>query len=126
MNDLAPTSSSRVTLGRTKLVSTRLGLGCAIWPLTCTFDGVVEMLRTAFQVGIRQLDIAPLYGTEEIVGLALKYAGAPQDLVLATKVCAYRDDLGIAYREYSERTVYRSVERSLKRLKVHHLPIVHI
>src|SRR5207253_476291 len=67
-----------------------------------------------------------LYGTEEIVGFALKDAGAPQDLVLATKVCAYRDDLGIAYREYSGQTVYRSVERSLRRLQIHHLPIVHI
>lgn len=126
MNHSVSTTSSCVTLGRTGIISTRLALGCAIWPLVCTYDCVVEVFRTAFQVGIRHLDIAPLYGTEEIVGRALKDAEAPKDVVLATKVCAYKDDLGIAYREYSDRTVYRSVERSLKRLQVHHLPIVHI
>ena len=118
--------ASRVTLGRTNIVSTRLGLGCAIWPLACSYERVVDTVRAACDLGIRYLDIAPLYGTEEVIGRALKDAGAPDDVIVATKVCAYRDDLGIAYREYSGSTVYRSVERSLKGLQRSQLPIVHI
>ena len=61
-----------------------------------------------------------------MVGRALQDAGAPPDLVLSTKCCSYYDDLGIVYRDYSDRTVYRSVERSLKRLRVDHLSAVQI
>jgi D-threo-aldose 1-dehydrogenase len=116
----------RVILGRTGIVSTRLGLGCAGWPLKKPYEQVVDVFRTAFASGIRHIDVAPLYGTEEIVGRALKDAERPNDMVLATKVCSYKDDLGIAYRDYSSRTVYLSVERSLTRLQVDHLSIVHI
>jgi D-threo-aldose 1-dehydrogenase len=113
-----------VTLGRTGIVSTRLGLGTTNWPRQRSYEQVVEVLRAAFDAGIRHLDLAPLYGTEEIIGRALKDANAPSDLVLATKVCSYKDDLGINYREYSDRTVYRSIEKSLKSLQVEFVKIV--
>jgi D-threo-aldose 1-dehydrogenase len=116
----------RVTLGRTGIVSTRLGLGCAVWPLAQAYEMVVEQFRTAFDLGIRHIDVAAKYGTEEVVGRALQDAGAPPDMVLATKVCSYVDDIGICYREYSAETAKRSVERSLKLLRVDHLDIVHI
>ena len=115
-----------VKLGRTGIISTRLGLGCAIWPLTRTYDAVVEIFSAAFELGIRHVDIAPLYGTEEVVGRAMRDAGVPSDVVVATKVCAYKDELGIAYREYSGSTAKRSVERSLTNLRLSHLPIVHL
>jgi D-threo-aldose 1-dehydrogenase len=86
----------------------------------------VEQFRTAFALGIRHIDVAAKYGTEEVVGRALQDAGAPPDMVLATKACSYVDDLGISYREYSAETVKRSVERSLRLLRVDHLDIVHI
>ncbi len=116
----------RVTLGRTGIVSSRLGLGCAVWPAAQPYETVVEQFRTAFALGIRHIDVAAKYGTEEVVGRALHDAGAPPDMVLATKACSYVDDLGICYREYSAETVKRSVERSLKLLRVDHLDIVHI
>jgi D-threo-aldose 1-dehydrogenase len=116
----------RVTLGRTGIVSTRLGLGCAVWPLAQPYETVVEQFRTAFALGIRHIDVAAKYGTEDVVGRALQDAGAPPDMVLATKVCSYVDDLGICYREYSAETAKRSVERSLKLLRADHLDIVHI
>lgn len=115
-----------VTLGRSGIVSSRLGLGCAVWPLAQPYETVVEVFRTAFELGIHHIDVAAKYGTEEVVGRALKDAGAPADMVLATKACSYEDDLGICYREYSAATIQRSVERSLKRLRVDHLDIVHI
>ena len=116
----------RAFLGRTGVVSTRFGLGTAVWPLRRPYDLVVDVFRTAFDAGIRHVDTAPLYRSEEVVGRALHDAGPPDDLVLATKVCAYCDDLGIVYREYSDRTAYRSVERSLKRLGVDRLSLVNI
>jgi D-threo-aldose 1-dehydrogenase len=115
-----------VTLGRTGIVSTRFGIGTAVWPLHQPYDTVVEVFRTAFAAGIRHIDTAPLYGSEPVVGRALQDAGAPADLVLSTKCCSYFEELGIVYREYSDRTAYKSVERSLKRLKVDHLSVVHI
>jgi D-threo-aldose 1-dehydrogenase len=114
----------QVTLGRTGIISTRFGLGTTNWPHRRSYEEVVEVLQAAFAAGIRHIDLAPLYGTEEIIGRGLKDAAAPPDIVLATKVGSYKDDLGIIYREYSDRTVYRSVERSLKRLQVDYLPIV--
>jgi D-threo-aldose 1-dehydrogenase len=116
----------RVTLGRSGIVSTRLGLGCAVWPLAQPYETVVEVFRAAFELGVRHIDVAAKYNTEEIVGRALQDAGAPADRVLATKACSYVDDIGVSYREYSDETAKRSVERSLKRLRVDCLDIVHI
>jgi aryl-alcohol dehydrogenase-like predicted oxidoreductase len=115
-----------IILGRSGLVSSRLGLGFGGWSAGHNLEQLAEVLSYAFEIGIRHLDVAPLYGTEEILGRALKNIDTPPDLVLATKACSYRDDLKIVYREYSDRTVYRSVERSLKRLQVERLSIVHI
>lgn len=115
-----------VVLERTGIVTTRFGIGTAVWPVKRPYDQVIEVFRTAFEAGIRHVDTAPLYRTEEVVGRAIHDAGLPDDAVIATKACAYCDDLGIVYREYSGRTLYRSVERSLKRLGVDSLHIVNI
>jgi D-threo-aldose 1-dehydrogenase len=117
----------KVTLGRTGLTSSKLGLGMAWWPRNVEFKNVVKVLETAFKVGIRHIDLAPLYGSEEIIGNALQHIGYPDDLVLSTKVCAYWDfDLDIEYYAYSPDAVRRSFERSLKRLKIDKFDIVHI
>ena len=116
----------KATLGRTGIVSSRLGLGCAVWPASQPYQTVIDIFRTAFELGIRHIDVTAKYGTEEVVGRALQDAGAPPDMVLATKACSYVDDLGVCYREYSAETVKRSVERSLKWLRADHLDIVHI
>jgi D-threo-aldose 1-dehydrogenase len=126
-----PSSNStvvpKVTLGRTGIVSTKLGLGTAGWPRRVPFEQTVDMLQAAFDAGIRHIDTAPLYHTEEIIGQALREIDVPSDVVLATKAGSYNDiELGIHYNGYRARNIYRSVERSLKRLGVDHLPIVHI
>jgi hypothetical protein len=90
------------------------------------YHQVLDILRTALDLGIRHIDVAPIYGTEEIVGRALHDLGIPKDLVLATKACSYLGELGILHREYPGATVYESVERSLKRLQVDCLDIVHL
>ncbi|MGC9350169.1 MAG: aldo/keto reductase [Anaerolineae bacterium] len=117
----------KVTLGRTGIVSTKLGLGTAGWPRRVPFEQTVEMLQAAFEAGIRHIDTAPLYHTEEIIGQAFQEIDVPSDVVLATKAGSYSDiELGIHYNGYRARHIYRSVERSLKRFGVDYLDIVHI
>jgi len=117
----------KVMLGDTGIVSTKLGLGTAWWPKYTEFNKVVQVVETAFKVGIRHIDIAPLYGSEEIIGNVLEVTGKPEDLVIATKACAYWDfDLDIEYYAYSPEAIKRSVDRSLKRLGVDRFDIIYI
>lgn len=86
-----PAALERVTLGRTGLVTTWLGLGTA--PLGGLYSAVSEeqaqaTLEHAWACGIRLFDTAPLYGfglSEQRAGRFL--AGKPRDeFVLSTKV----------------------------------------
>lgn len=114
-----------VTLGRSGITATRLGLGFAAWPLKVPYRQVVDMAQTALDGGIRYFDVAPLYHTEELLGRVVRDLGAPDDLVIATKTCSYRDDLGVSYLEYSAATTRASVQRSASRLR-RPLDVVHI
>jgi D-threo-aldose 1-dehydrogenase len=117
----------KATLGRTGIVTTRIGLGTASWPTKITYEQTLNVLQTAFDCGIRHIDMAPFYGSEEIIGRALQELKKPADTVLATKSCSYlRDDPLNSSQNFSADTVYRSVERSLKRLGTDYIHIVHI
>jgi D-threo-aldose 1-dehydrogenase len=117
----------RVTLGRSGIVSTRIGFGTAGWTQHASFEQVVSVMETVFACGIRHVDTAPAYGSEEIIGRALQEVTVPKDMVLATKIGSYVDrELDAHYSNFSATTTYRSVERSLKRLGVSYLNIVHI
>lgn len=117
----------KVSLGRTGIVSTKLGLGTASWPRRVPFEQVVEMLQTALDAGIRHIDTAPKYLTEEVVGRALQELDLPDDIVYATKAGCYSDpEIGVTYVAYRASQIYRSVERSLKRLGTDHIHILHV
>lgn len=119
----------KVTLGRTGFVTTRLGLGTAAWPRQIAYEQVIGMLDTCFKAGIRYIDMAPLYMSEDIVGRALQEMDLPPDLILVTKAGSYSrpdPDFGALRQHYQADTIYRSVERSLKRIGVDSLHIVHI
>jgi D-threo-aldose 1-dehydrogenase len=121
------TSLPTVALGRTGLVSTKIGLGTAAWPREVPYEQTLEMVRTAFEAGIRYIDTAPLYQTEEIVGRALKDLGLVDKVVIATKAGSYSDlEIGAYYKAYRAGQIRRSVERSLRRLGRDALDIVHI
>jgi D-threo-aldose 1-dehydrogenase len=120
-----PTHVPTVTLGRSGIISSRLGLGCAYWPHEQPYDKVVDVFRTAFAAGIRHIDAAALYGTEEVVGRALTDARRPADMVMVTKACSESENHR-HISEYTESRVLFSVERSLKLLQVDHLDILHI
>ena len=115
-------------LGKTGLTVTVLGAGCA-W-LGQQADGSIDRdmglatVLAALEAGIRLIDTASLYaqGTaESVVGEALRQrpdlAGS---VIVETKV---RDTRDFGYTADETR---RSVDTSLKRLGVDHIPIVYI
>ena len=117
----------KVVLGSTGIVTSRIGLGMAGWPERRTPNEVVDVLRTAFEIGIRHLDNAAKYNTEEIVGPALRELDVPDDVVVASKVCTYFDkDLRVSYQTFRPDVAERSVHRSLKLLGRDYLDIVYV
>jgi D-threo-aldose 1-dehydrogenase len=123
MNDL-PTRK----LGKTTLEVTTLGVGCA-W-LGRRADGSIDeetglaAILAALDSGVRLIDTASLYveGTaERVVGQALRERPALADKVIVeTKVRDVRD-FG-----YTADETRRSVETSLERIGVDHIPMVFI
>lgn len=104
-----------------------MGLGAS--PLGGAFGAVEEKqgIRTvqkALDLGINFIDVAPFYGStkaESLLGKALK--GVPREsYYLATKVGRY----GASARDFdfSEERVIRSVDESLKRLKLSHIDLI--
>jgi len=91
--------------------NSRLGLGRG-----ASFDECVAVARAAIDLGVNFLDTAEVYGTEEIVGAAVK-AYDRDRLVISTKALFKTDD--------TAETVTEKVEASLKRLGLDHVDIFH-
>lgn len=127
MSDKKIPKVPKAVLGRTKQISSHMGLGFGAWPFQIPYKQFLDTLRSAFDYGIRHLDASTLYCTEKLLARALKDLDVPDDIFLSTKACAFRDDeIGIEYQEYSGKTVVASVERSLRQLQVDCLDCVHI
>lgn len=91
--------------------NSRLGLGRG-----ASVEECVSVVRAAIDLGVNFLDTAEAYGTEEIVGRAVRDHGRGK-LVISTKAV-----LGAG--ETAE-TVTRKVEASLRRLGLDHVDIFH-
>lgn len=110
-------------LGRTGFKVSKLGLGGA--PLGGDFgeisdETVVNVIHTAFDLGINFIDTAPLYGkgeSERRIGLALK--GKRDQVILATKAVMRGDS-------YSYENTIKSVEQSLKRLQTDRIDLIQL
>ena len=75
-------------------------------------ENAVEIVQRAAELGINYIDTAPLYGrSEALFGYALEAAGARMHV--ATKVGFDPKDF-----DYRRDSVLRSLERSLKRLRI--------
>ena len=100
-------------LGKTELTVTKPSMGCL--PLQrCTVDEAVDLLRAAYDGGIRFFDTANAYtDSEKKLGLAL--ADVRGDIVIATKSGASDYD-----------GVLRHVENSLKMLKTDHVDLLQL
>ena len=108
-------------LGRTGLTVSVAGLGCGGNSRLglghgATTEECIAVVRTAIDLGVNLLDTAEAYGTEEIVGRAIR--GLDRDrLVISTKALFGTTD--------SAETVTRKVEASLGRLGLDHVDILH-
>lgn len=91
--------------------NSRLGLGRG-----ASFDECVGVARAAIDLGVNFLDTAEVYGTEEIVGAAVK-AYDRDRLVISTKALFKTGD--------TAETVTEKVEASLKRLGLDYVDIFH-
>ena len=108
-------------LGKTGLEASVAGLGCGGNSRLglgrgASFDECVAVVRTAIDLGVNLLDTAEAYGTEEIVGAAIR--GCDRDkLVISTKAL-----LGASG---TAEEVTRRVEAALKRLGLDYVDIFH-
>src|ERR1700738_1064393 len=104
-----------VTLGRTELSVSVAGLGCGGFSRLGLGTGkstaeAVALVRQALDLGVNLLDTAAAYGTEGVVGEAIK--SVPRDgVVIATKAWIPRGE----GRRAAERAV-EGLDNSLRRL----------
>src|SRR5689334_15695633 len=114
-------------LGNTGLRVSILSYGAS--PLGSVFRDVdetegIRTVHTAIDLGINFIDVSPFYGltkAETVLGKALK--SIPRDrYILATKVGRY----GMEQKDFdfSAARVIRSVDESLKRLKVDYVDVI--
>jgi aryl-alcohol dehydrogenase-like predicted oxidoreductase len=108
-------------LGKTGLTVSVAGLGCGGNSRLglgrgASFNECVAVARTAIDLGVNFLDTAEAYGTEEIVGAAVRNYDRDK-LVISTKAIFSASDTG--------ETVTRKVEAALKRLGLGHVDIFH-
>ena len=109
--------------------STHTKLGIGAWgfgpigaPATQVGDdeALVAVLRAAFDAGIRYLDTAESYANEARLGRLLPLAGAPSDLVIATK----SGRSGKVTEGFTADHFRRSAENSLRDLQLERLPLL--
>ncbi len=109
-------------LGRTGLTVSVAGLGCGGNSRLglgrgASTDECIAVVRTAIDLGVNLLDTAEAYGTEEIVGRAIR--GLDRDrLVISTKAL-FRAGQDTAA------TVTAKVEAALRRLDLDHVDVFH-
>src|SRR3989338_9876231 len=96
-------------LGKTGVQLPEIGLG------TLQYSGGLEPLRKGVSLGAILIDTAEMYGTEEVVGEAVK--GQRQQVFIATKVSGN-------HLRYDE--VLRAAENSLKRLGTDYIDLYQI
>ncbi|MEM6629418.1 MAG: aldo/keto reductase [Bacteroidota bacterium] len=114
-------------LGNTGIKSTKLGFGTT-GLRTIEQELSTKLLHTAIvKYGIKHIDTAAMYQTEEKVGIALRELNLTDEVTLSTKVGGYRDwEREINFFSFERDTVLNSIELSLKRLQVSTLDIVHV
>jgi len=117
----------RRSLGRTGIEVSALGFGCgAVGGLMVRGDRSqqVRSIVLALESGINYFDTAPSYGdgaSEENLGRALQELGVKAQVVVGTKV-----RLTTAGLSKPATAIRHSLEASLRRLGLDHVPLVHL
>jgi aryl-alcohol dehydrogenase-like predicted oxidoreductase len=114
-----------ITLGRTGLNVSVMGLGCGGHSRLgmsrgATSEEAAKVVRAALDLGVNFIDTAEVYGTEEAVGIGLE--GVPRDsVVISTKVPPRSGDAPLPASELAER-----LDGCLRRLRTDHVDILHM
>ncbi|CAN5872172.1 aldo/keto reductase [soil metagenome] len=112
----------RVTLGRTGVEVSRLGIGCAQFQRPrVSPDDVAKTLERALERGVDYLDVAPNYGNDEI-----GYSEEKMGPALADK--AFREQFFLVTKteEPDRDGTWRLLEQSLKRMRTDRVDLVHL
>lgn len=114
----------RIRLGRTGLSASVLGLGAGGSSRLGLFgsDGeatALRVVRAALDHGVNFIDTAEAYGTEEVIGKALREV-ARERVILSSKKTTFKDE------PVTPTELERSLEASLRRLGTDHLDIYHL
>jgi L-galactose dehydrogenase len=110
------------TLGRTGLKVSVMGVGGGGPSRLGTREGAegspaVRIIREAFDAGVNFIDTAESYGTEEVVGQAIKELDRDQ-VVISTKLSSGR--------HLNKTEVSKRLEASLQRLGTHYIDIYNL
>lgn len=117
--------------GSTGLVVSEICFGC--WAIGGHGYGVIDdnesiaAIRKALDLGINFFDTADTYGfghSEEVLEKAL--GARKKDVIIATKFGVAWNEAGKTYKDCSPERVLKSLDASLKRLKIDCIPIYQI
>jgi len=114
-----------ITLGRTGLRASALGLGggghSRLGLRTAATEAEsVAIVRRAIELGVNLIDTAEAYGTEQLVGAALR-GQRGEDIVLSTKKSVL-----VEGRPIGAADLVAGLEASLRRLGADHIDIYHL
>ena len=113
------------TLGKTGLKVSVAGLGCGGFsrlglPSGKTEDEAARLILDAVGMGINLLDTAPVYGTEAVVGRALKSIPR-QSVVVATKAFVHRNN-----EWFTPEHMVASLEKSLRLMETDYVDVLQL
>jgi aryl-alcohol dehydrogenase-like predicted oxidoreductase len=113
------------TLGKTGLKVSVAGLGCGGFSRLGlragkTEDEAARLVCEAVDLGITMIDTAPVYGTEAVVGKALKSIRR-DTVVVATKAVVYRNNVW-----HTPAMLAESLEKSLRLLGTDHVDLLQL
>jgi aryl-alcohol dehydrogenase-like predicted oxidoreductase len=118
----------RTRLGRTGLEVSRIGLGCG-GPSRLgqaqggSPDGAKSVILRALELGIDFFDTAESYGTELVLGEALRQAGRQHDVVVSSKKSVWHTERKSFVTPEEFR---KGIEASLQRLRRDRIEVFHL
>jgi 1-deoxyxylulose-5-phosphate synthase len=117
--------------GRTGLLLSELGFGCSSFWAKPVFPerDALALVDTAVARGITFFDTGASYAggnAERRLGLALKNHRANREIVVATKAGTHVAPNGRTYKDWSRAALRASVGRSLERLGLARIDILHL
>jgi aryl-alcohol dehydrogenase-like predicted oxidoreductase len=125
---MPPTTMQRTKLGRSGLEVSRVGLGCG-GPSRLgqsygnSLDASKRVIFRALELGIDLFDTAESYGTEAMLGAALREAGRHHDVVVSTKKGVWSSE----QRRFTTPAEFqRGIEACLERLGRDRIEVFHL